>query len=93
MSMKKKASQATLDFVTSSIFYQRPSDQDLLFFYSHLRKIGGVMLVETYYVHILEERILPHGAAFTIWNVGKQEYKVAAYCDIDENKIGKSFYC
>ncbi|KAK2112488.1 hypothetical protein P7K49_012235 [Saguinus oedipus] len=59
----------------------------------------------THRVHFLEERALPHWAAFTIWNAGKQgrrlyrsltaanRRKVVAFCDVDENKIRKGFYC
>uniref|UniRef100_A0A9L0TJQ4 UDP-GlcNAc:betaGal beta-1,3-N-acetylglucosaminyltransferase like 1 n=1 Tax=Equus caballus TaxID=9796 RepID=A0A9L0TJQ4_HORSE len=69
--------------------------EDLLFFYSHLRKGGGVVRVDqslliyryhpkaathsvlettiwTHRVRFLEERALPHWAAFTIWNAGRQ---------------------
>ncbi|XP_062031509.1 UDP-GlcNAc:betaGal beta-1,3-N-acetylglucosaminyltransferase-like protein 1 isoform X3 [Lepus europaeus] len=102
--------------------------EDLLFFYQHLRKGGGVVRVDqslllyryhpqavthsileatiwTYRVRFLEERALPHWSAFTIWNAGKQgrrlyrsltaanQRKVAAFCDVDENKIRKGFYC
>ncbi|XP_069916162.1 queuosine-tRNA galactosyltransferase isoform X4 [Oryctolagus cuniculus] len=102
--------------------------EDLLFFYQHLRKGGGVVRVDqslllyryhpqavthsilettiwTYRVRFLEERALPHWPAFTIWNAGKQgrrlyrsltaanQRKVAAFCDVDENKIRKGFYC
>ncbi|XP_064126503.1 UDP-GlcNAc:betaGal beta-1,3-N-acetylglucosaminyltransferase-like protein 1 isoform X3 [Loxodonta africana] len=56
-------------------------------------------------VRFLEERVLPHWAAFTIWNAGKQgrrlyrsleaanRQKVVAFCDVDERKIKKGFYC
>lgn len=102
--------------------------EDLLFFYEHLRKGGGVFRVDhslllyryhlcaathsvlemtiwTHRVHFLEEQILPHWKSFTIWNAGKQgrklyrsltaasRHKVVAFCDIDENKIRKGFYC
>ncbi|XP_064225303.1 UDP-GlcNAc:betaGal beta-1,3-N-acetylglucosaminyltransferase-like protein 1 isoform X4 [Aotus nancymaae] len=102
--------------------------EDLLFFYEHLRKGGGVIRVDqslllyryhpqaathsvleatiwTHRVRFLEERALPHWAAFTIWNAGKQgrrlyrsltaanRRKVVAFCDVDENKIRKGFYC
>ncbi|XP_070082805.1 queuosine-tRNA galactosyltransferase isoform X12 [Equus przewalskii] len=101
--------------------------EDLLFFYSHLRKGGGVVRVDqslliyryhpkaathsvlettiwTHRVRFLEERALPHWAAFTIWNAGRQgrrlyrslmaesRRKVVAFCDVDENKIKKGFY-
>ncbi|XP_073092289.1 queuosine-tRNA galactosyltransferase isoform X9 [Manis javanica] len=69
--------------------------EDLLFFYNHLRKGGGVIRVDqslllyryhphaathavlettmwTHRVRFLEERVLPHWAAFTIWNAGRQ---------------------
>ncbi|XP_040845850.1 UDP-GlcNAc:betaGal beta-1,3-N-acetylglucosaminyltransferase-like protein 1 isoform X5 [Ochotona curzoniae] len=102
--------------------------EDLLFFYQHLRKGGGVVRVDqdlllyryhpqaathsilettiwTHRVHFLEERALPHWPTFTIWNAGKQgrrlyrsltaanRHKVVAFCDVDENKIRKGFYC
>ncbi|XP_057357884.1 UDP-GlcNAc:betaGal beta-1,3-N-acetylglucosaminyltransferase-like protein 1 isoform X8 [Manis pentadactyla] len=102
--------------------------EDLLFFYSHLRKGGGVVRVDqslllyryhphaathavletTMWMHrvrFLEERVLPHWAAFTIWNAGRQgrwlyrsltdgaRRKVVAFCDVDEKKIRKGFYC
>nr|XP_054312058.1 UDP-GlcNAc:betaGal beta-1,3-N-acetylglucosaminyltransferase-like protein 1 isoform X3 [Pongo pygmaeus] len=102
--------------------------EDLLFFYEHLRKGGGVIRVDqslllyrhhpqaathsilettiwTHRVRFLEERALPRWAAFTIWNAGKQgrrlyrsltatsKRKVVAFCDVDENKIRKGFYC
>ncbi|XP_013361460.1 PREDICTED: UDP-GlcNAc:betaGal beta-1,3-N-acetylglucosaminyltransferase-like protein 1 isoform X4 [Chinchilla lanigera] len=102
--------------------------EDLLFFYEHLRKGGGVVRVDqslllyryhlhaathsvlettiwTHRVRFLEERALPYWAAFTIWNAGKQgrrlyrsltaasQRKVVAFCDVDENKIKKGFYC
>nr|XP_025855197.1 UDP-GlcNAc:betaGal beta-1,3-N-acetylglucosaminyltransferase-like protein 1 [Vulpes vulpes] len=69
--------------------------EDLLLFYNHLRKGGGVVRVDrslvlyryhpdaathsvlettiwTHRVRFLEERVLPHWAAFTIWNAGRQ---------------------
>nr|XP_023507457.1 UDP-GlcNAc:betaGal beta-1,3-N-acetylglucosaminyltransferase-like protein 1 isoform X4 [Equus caballus] len=58
----------------------------------------------THRVRFLEERALPHWAAFTIWNAGRQgrrlyrsltaesRRKVVAFCDVDENKIKKGFY-
>ncbi|XP_044941541.1 UDP-GlcNAc:betaGal beta-1,3-N-acetylglucosaminyltransferase-like protein 1 isoform X4 [Mustela putorius furo] len=102
--------------------------EDLLFFYDHLRKGGGVVRVDqslllyrylpdaathsvlettiwTHRVRFLEERVLPRWAAFTIWNAGRQgrrlyrsltaeaRRKVVAFCDVDENKIRKGFYC
>ncbi|GAB5581457.1 UDP-GlcNAc:betaGal beta-1 [Prionailurus iriomotensis] len=102
--------------------------EDLLFFYSHLRKGGGVIRVDqslllyryhpnaathsvlettiwTHRVRFLEEWALPHWATFTIWNAGRQgrrlyrsltagmRRKVVAFCDVDENKIRKGFYC
>nr|XP_024644627.1 UDP-GlcNAc:betaGal beta-1,3-N-acetylglucosaminyltransferase-like protein 1 isoform X13 [Macaca nemestrina] len=110
---------------------QHPSSgvpEDLLFFYEHLRKGGGVIRVDqslllyryhpraathsvlettiwTHRVRFLEEQALPRWAAFTIWNAGKQgrrlyrsltaasQRKVVAFCDVDENKIRKGFYC
>ncbi|XP_023584924.1 UDP-GlcNAc:betaGal beta-1,3-N-acetylglucosaminyltransferase-like protein 1 [Trichechus manatus latirostris] len=56
-------------------------------------------------VRFLEERVLPYWATFTIWNAGKQgrrlyrsleaanRQKVVAFCDVDERKIKKGFYC
>ncbi|XP_059527614.1 UDP-GlcNAc:betaGal beta-1,3-N-acetylglucosaminyltransferase-like protein 1 isoform X3 [Myotis daubentonii] len=102
--------------------------EDLLLFYNHLRKGGGIRRVDqslllyryhpsaathsvlestiwTHRVRFLEERALPHWATFTIWNAGKQgrrlyrsltaeaRRKVVAFCDVDENKIKKGFYC
>ncbi|XP_052052253.1 UDP-GlcNAc:betaGal beta-1,3-N-acetylglucosaminyltransferase-like protein 1 isoform X3 [Apodemus sylvaticus] len=102
--------------------------EDLLFFYEHLRKGGGVFRVDhslllyryhpcaathsvlemtiwTHRVHFLEEQVLPRWKSFTIWNAGKQgrklyrsltaasRHKVVAFCDVDENKIRKGFYC
>ncbi|XP_032175586.1 UDP-GlcNAc:betaGal beta-1,3-N-acetylglucosaminyltransferase-like protein 1 isoform X6 [Mustela erminea] len=137
--------------------------EDLLFFYDHLRKGGGVVRVDqslllyrylpdaathsvlettiwTHRVRFLEERVLPRWAAFTIWNAGRQGRRlyrsltaearrkvgrqprpphprpaapspwpppprlpseagvlcapqVVAFCDVDENKIRKGFYC
>ncbi|XP_070629938.1 queuosine-tRNA galactosyltransferase isoform X2 [Bos indicus] len=102
--------------------------EDLLFFYEHLRKGGGVVRVDqslllyryhpgaathsvlettiwAHRVRFLEEQALPHWATFTIWNAGRQgrrlyrsltagsQRKVAAFCDVDENKIRKGFYC
>ncbi|XP_055971242.1 UDP-GlcNAc:betaGal beta-1,3-N-acetylglucosaminyltransferase-like protein 1 isoform X2 [Sorex fumeus] len=102
--------------------------EDLLLFYNHLRKGGGVFRVDrslllyryhlsaathsvletTIWIHrvrFLEEQVLPHWKAFTIWNAGKQgrrlyrsltaesRNKVATFCDVDENKIKKGFYC
>nr|XP_014426826.1 UDP-GlcNAc:betaGal beta-1,3-N-acetylglucosaminyltransferase-like protein 1 isoform X3 [Pelodiscus sinensis] len=101
--------------------------EDLLFFYEHIRKGGGVfrvdqcllqyryhpqaathsVLEETIWAHrvrFLEDRALKHWTSFTIWNAGKQgrklyrslssanQKKVAAFCDVDENKIAKGFY-
>ncbi|KAM9119526.1 queuosine-tRNA galactosyltransferase isoform 3-T5 [Pangshura tecta] len=101
--------------------------EDLLFFYEHIRKGGGVfrvdqcllqyryhpqaathsVLEETIWNHrvrFLEDRALKHWRSFTIWNAGKQgrklyrslspanQKKVAAFCDVDENKIAKGFY-
>uniref|UniRef100_A0A8D1BYM2 UDP-GlcNAc:betaGal beta-1,3-N-acetylglucosaminyltransferase like 1 n=1 Tax=Sus scrofa TaxID=9823 RepID=A0A8D1BYM2_PIG len=102
--------------------------EDLLFFYEHLRKGGGVVRVDrsllmyryhpaaathavlettiwTLRVRFLEEQALPRWATFTIWNAGRQgrrlyrsltaesRRKVVAFCDVDENKIQKGFYC
>uniref|UniRef100_A0A3Q2QYC1 UDP-GlcNAc:betaGal beta-1,3-N-acetylglucosaminyltransferase-like protein 1 n=1 Tax=Fundulus heteroclitus TaxID=8078 RepID=A0A3Q2QYC1_FUNHE len=55
-------------------------------------------------VDFLQERVLSRWENFTIWNAGKQgrklyrslsptnQRKVKAFCDVDENKIQKSFY-
>ncbi|XP_047614367.1 UDP-GlcNAc:betaGal beta-1,3-N-acetylglucosaminyltransferase-like protein 1 isoform X4 [Phacochoerus africanus] len=102
--------------------------EDLLFFYEHLRKGGGLVRVDrsllvyryhpaaathavlettiwTLRVRFLEEQALPRWATFTIWNAGRQgrrlyrsltaesRHKVVAFCDVDENKIQKGFYC
>ncbi|XP_011371940.1 queuosine-tRNA galactosyltransferase isoform X6 [Pteropus medius] len=102
--------------------------EDLLFFYDHLRKGGGVVRVDqslllyryhpraathsilettiwSHRVRFLEEWALPRWATFTIWNAGRQgrrlyrsltpgaRAKVVAFCDVDENKIKKGFYC
>nr|XP_060482952.1 UDP-GlcNAc:betaGal beta-1,3-N-acetylglucosaminyltransferase-like protein 1 isoform X2 [Panthera onca] len=110
------------------LFPPQGEPEDLLFFYSHLRKGGGVIRVDqslllyryhpnaathsvlettiwTHRVRFLEERVLPHWATFTIWNAGRQgrrlyrsltagmRRKVVAFCDVDENKIRKGFYC
>ncbi|CAM5097362.1 unnamed protein product [Natator depressus] len=101
--------------------------EDLLFFYEHIRKGGGVFRVDqcllqyryhpqaathsvlegtiwNHRVRFLEDRALKHWTSFTIWNAGKQgrklyrslspanQKKVAAFCDVDENKIAKGFY-
>nr|XP_021576911.2 UDP-GlcNAc:betaGal beta-1,3-N-acetylglucosaminyltransferase-like protein 1 isoform X1 [Ictidomys tridecemlineatus] len=59
----------------------------------------------THRVCFLEEWALPQWTSFTIWNAGKQgrrlyrsltaasRCKVVAFCDVDENKIRKGFYC
>ncbi|XP_047398887.1 UDP-GlcNAc:betaGal beta-1,3-N-acetylglucosaminyltransferase-like protein 1 isoform X6 [Sciurus carolinensis] len=130
--------------------------EDLLFFYQHLRKGGGLLRVDqtlllyryhpraathsvlettiwTHRVRFLEERALPSWTSFTIWNAGRQGRRlyrsltaasrqkvgpapalprpslprphsppcpapsappqVVAFCDVDENKIRKGFYC
>ncbi|KAM5217054.1 queuosine-tRNA galactosyltransferase isoform 2-T3 [Hipposideros larvatus] len=102
--------------------------EDLLFFYDHLRRGGGVVRVDqslllyrfrpdaathavlestiwTHRVCFLEEWALRHWATFTIWNAGRQgrrlyrslsegaRRKVVAFCDVDEKKIKKGFYC
>ncbi|KAM5305973.1 queuosine-tRNA galactosyltransferase isoform 3-T5 [Glossophaga mutica] len=114
--------------LTSDQLLTQGVPEDLLFFYNHLRKGGGVVRVDqslllyryhpgaathsvleatiwTHRVHFLEERALPHWATFTIWNAGRQgrrlyrsltagaQRKVVAFCDVDENKIRKGFYC
>uniref|UniRef100_H2QE62 UDP-GlcNAc:betaGal beta-1,3-N-acetylglucosaminyltransferase like 1 n=1 Tax=Pan troglodytes TaxID=9598 RepID=H2QE62_PANTR len=66
---------------------------------------GQRTTIWTHRVRFLEEQALPRWAAFTIWNAGKQgrrlyrsltagsQRKVVAFCDVDENKIRKGFYC
>ncbi|KFO35750.1 UDP-GlcNAc:betaGal beta-1,3-N-acetylglucosaminyltransferase-like protein 1 [Fukomys damarensis] len=63
--------------------------------------------VWTHRVRFLEEQALPHWATFTIWNAGKQGRRlyrsltaasrckagVVAFCDVDEKKIKRGFYC
>ncbi|XP_057174215.1 UDP-GlcNAc:betaGal beta-1,3-N-acetylglucosaminyltransferase-like protein 1 isoform X1 [Ursus arctos] len=68
-------------------------------------QFGGRTTIWTHRVRFLEERVLPHWAAFTIWNAGRQgrrlyrsltaeaRRKVVAFCDVDEKKIRKGFYC
>ncbi|KAL4676863.1 hypothetical protein H8957_008485 [Semnopithecus entellus] len=83
-------------------------DQSLLLYRYHLRAATHSVLeatIWTHRVHFLEEQALPRWAAFTIWNAGKQgrrlyrsltaasQRKVVAFCDVDENKIRKGFYC
>ncbi|XP_037349271.2 UDP-GlcNAc:betaGal beta-1,3-N-acetylglucosaminyltransferase-like protein 1 isoform X1 [Talpa occidentalis] len=82
-------------------------DQSLLLYRYHPHAATRSVLEATIWSHrvrFLEERALPHWAAFTIWNAGKQgrrlyrsltagaRSKVAAFCDVDENKIRKGFY-
>ncbi|XP_063473239.1 queuosine-tRNA galactosyltransferase isoform X10 [Symphalangus syndactylus] len=83
-------------------------DQSLLLYRYHPQAATHAVLETTIWTHrvrFLEERALPHWAAFTIWNAGKQgrrlyrsltatsQRKVVAFCDVDENKIRKGFYC
>lgn len=117
-----------INHLTSDQLLTQGVPEDLLFFYEHLRKGGGVFRVDhslllyryhlyaathsvlemtiwTHRVHFLEEQVLPHWKSFTIWNAGKQgrklyrsltaasRHKVVAFCDVDENKIRKGFYC
>nr|XP_036853529.1 UDP-GlcNAc:betaGal beta-1,3-N-acetylglucosaminyltransferase-like protein 1 isoform X6 [Manis javanica] len=83
------------DLPSRPLHFQQGVPEDLLFFYNHLRKGGGVIRVDqslllyryhphaathavlettmwTHRVRFLEERVLPHWAAFTIWNAGRQ---------------------
>ncbi|MBZ3875786.1 UDP-GlcNAc:betaGal beta-1,3-N-acetylglucosaminyltransferase-like protein 1 [Sciurus carolinensis] len=65
----------------------------------------GRTTIWTHRVRFLEERALPSWTSFTIWNAGRQgrrlyrsltaasRQKVVAFCDVDENKIRKGFYC
>uniref|UniRef100_A0A8C5UWY4 UDP-GlcNAc:betaGal beta-1,3-N-acetylglucosaminyltransferase like 1 n=2 Tax=Microcebus murinus TaxID=30608 RepID=A0A8C5UWY4_MICMU len=83
-------------------------DQTLLLYRYHPQAATRSVLEATIWTHrvrFLEERALPHWAAFTIWNAGKQgrrlyrslsaasRRKVVAFCDVDQNKIQKGFYC
>ncbi|KAB0359055.1 hypothetical protein FD754_003211, partial [Muntiacus muntjak] len=83
-------------------------DQSLLLYRYHPSAATHSVLETTIWAHrvrFLEERALPHWATFTIWNAGRQgrrlyrsltagsRRKVAAFCDVDENKIRKGFYC
>ncbi|XP_045428245.1 UDP-GlcNAc:betaGal beta-1,3-N-acetylglucosaminyltransferase-like protein 1 isoform X2 [Pipistrellus kuhlii] len=86
----------------------RRLDQSLLLYRYHPGAATHCVLETTIWTHrvrFLEERALPHWATFTIWNAGKQgrrlyrsltaesRHKVVAFCDVDENKIKKGFYC
>ncbi|XP_036159529.1 UDP-GlcNAc:betaGal beta-1,3-N-acetylglucosaminyltransferase-like protein 1 isoform X2 [Myotis myotis] len=86
----------------------RRVDQSLLLYRYHPSGATHSVLESTIWTHrvrFLEERALPHWATFTIWNAGKQgrrlyrsltaeaRRKVVAFCDVDENKIKKGFYC
>ncbi|XP_019062244.1 UDP-GlcNAc:betaGal beta-1,3-N-acetylglucosaminyltransferase-like protein 1 isoform X3 [Fukomys damarensis] len=83
-------------------------DQSLLVYRYHLHAATHSVLEETVWTHrvrFLEEQALPHWATFTIWNAGKQgrrlyrsltaasRCKVVAFCDVDEKKIKRGFYC
>ncbi|XP_048067783.1 UDP-GlcNAc:betaGal beta-1,3-N-acetylglucosaminyltransferase-like protein 1 isoform X3 [Ursus arctos] len=83
-------------------------DQSLLLYRYHPNAATRSVLETTIWTHrvrFLEERVLPHWAAFTIWNAGRQgrrlyrsltaeaRRKVVAFCDVDEKKIRKGFYC
>nr|XP_020032318.1 UDP-GlcNAc:betaGal beta-1,3-N-acetylglucosaminyltransferase-like protein 1 isoform X1 [Castor canadensis] len=83
-------------------------DHSLLLYRYHLHAATHSVLettIWTHRVHFLEEQALPRWASFTIWNAGKQgrrlyrsltaasQHKVVAFCDVDENKIRKGFYC
>uniref|UniRef100_A0A8C6FBJ0 UDP-GlcNAc:betaGal beta-1,3-N-acetylglucosaminyltransferase like 1 n=1 Tax=Monodon monoceros TaxID=40151 RepID=A0A8C6FBJ0_MONMO len=83
-------------------------DQSLLLYRYHPGAATHSVLETTIWTHrvrFLEEWALPHWATFTIWNAGRQgrrlyrsltagsRCKVVAFCDVDENKIKKGFYC
>nr|XP_004655080.2 UDP-GlcNAc:betaGal beta-1,3-N-acetylglucosaminyltransferase-like protein 1 isoform X1 [Jaculus jaculus] len=83
-------------------------DHNLLLYRYHLHAATHSVLettIWTHRVHFLEERVLPLWESFTIWNAGKQgrrlyrsltttsQRKVVAFCDVDEKKIRKGFYC
>ncbi|XP_060146388.1 queuosine-tRNA galactosyltransferase isoform X2 [Globicephala melas] len=83
-------------------------DQSLLLYRYHPGAATHSILETTIWTHrvrFLEEWALPHWATFTIWNAGRQgrrlyrsltagsRCKVVAFCDVDENKIKKGFYC
>ncbi|XP_055264228.1 UDP-GlcNAc:betaGal beta-1,3-N-acetylglucosaminyltransferase-like protein 1 isoform X4 [Moschus berezovskii] len=83
-------------------------DRSLLLYRCHPGAATHTILETTIWAHrvrFLEEQALPHWATFTIWNAGRQgrrlyrsltagsRRKVAAFCDVDENKIRKGFYC
>ncbi|KAM5149372.1 queuosine-tRNA galactosyltransferase isoform 3-T3 [Callospermophilus lateralis] len=83
-------------------------DQTLLLYRYHPHAATLSVLETTIWTHrvcFLEEWALPQWASFTIWNAGKQgrrlyrsltaasRCKVVAFCDVDENKIRKGFYC
>ncbi|MEQ2232266.1 UDP-GlcNAc:betaGal beta-1,3-N-acetylglucosaminyltransferase-like protein 1 [Ilyodon furcidens] len=82
-------------------------DQGLLVYRYHERAATHSVTEETIWklrVDFLQERVLSQWENFTIWNAGKQgrklyrclsltnQKKVKAFCDVDENKIQKSFY-
>ncbi|KAM9597828.1 queuosine-tRNA galactosyltransferase isoform 2-T3 [Trichechus inunguis] len=83
-------------------------DRSLLLYRYHPQAASLSVLEGTIWtlrVRFLEERVLPYWATFTIWNAGKQgrrlyrsleaanRQKVVAFCDVDERKIKKGFYC
>ncbi|XP_006886363.1 PREDICTED: UDP-GlcNAc:betaGal beta-1,3-N-acetylglucosaminyltransferase-like protein 1 [Elephantulus edwardii] len=83
-------------------------DHSLVLYRYHAQAASHTVLEGTIWtlrVRFLEERVLPHWTAFTIWNAGKQgrrlyrslgaanRQKVVAFCDIDERKVKKGFYC
>ncbi|KAM4594180.1 queuosine-tRNA galactosyltransferase [Fundulus diaphanus] len=82
-------------------------DRCLLVYRYHERAATHSVTEETIWklrVDFLQERVLSRWENFTIWNAGKQgrklyrslsptnQRKVKAFCDVDENKIQKSFY-
>ncbi|XP_004709260.2 UDP-GlcNAc:betaGal beta-1,3-N-acetylglucosaminyltransferase-like protein 1 isoform X1 [Echinops telfairi] len=83
-------------------------EQSLLVYRCHPQAASRSVLESTIWtlrVRFLEERVLLHWTTFTIWNAGKQgrrlyrsldtanQQKVTAFCDVDERKIQKGFYC
>uniref|UniRef100_A0A8C9K3W0 UDP-GlcNAc:betaGal beta-1,3-N-acetylglucosaminyltransferase like 1 n=1 Tax=Panthera tigris altaica TaxID=74533 RepID=A0A8C9K3W0_PANTA len=82
--------------------------EDLLFFYSHLRKGGGVIRVDQ---SLLLYRYHPNAATHSVLEYVRPRHeglrsrvkgeglgsrsrsRVVAFCDVDENKIRKGFYC
>uniref|UniRef100_A0A8C9P5M2 UDP-GlcNAc:betaGal beta-1,3-N-acetylglucosaminyltransferase like 1 n=1 Tax=Spermophilus dauricus TaxID=99837 RepID=A0A8C9P5M2_SPEDA len=71
--------------------------EDLLFFYQHLRKGGRVLRVDQ---TLLLYRYHPQAATLSVLEklektktTQNAHPQVVAFCDVDENKIRKGFYC